>query len=66
MPREITLEKAEERAFEVEIISRLLDSYPHILQDSELSAITGLLSRLSGEVSCFFIEEQAERREKNG
>ncbi|MER3384921.1 hypothetical protein [Pectobacterium aroidearum] len=65
MPREITLDKAEERAFEVEIVSRLLESYPQALQDSEIAAVSGLLARLSGEVVCYFIEERAERGEKN-
>ncbi|MER0046546.1 hypothetical protein ABRP56_09140 [Pectobacterium odoriferum] len=63
MAREITLEKAEERAYEVEVISRMLEVHPDKLEESDISAVAGLLARLSGEVVCYFIEESAERRE---
>lgn len=61
MSREITLEKAAERALQTEIICRLIEDFPHQLADSEVSAMATLLKRLSGDVTTWFYEELAER-----
>ncbi|MCX7132716.1 hypothetical protein [Aeromonas sp.] len=59
MISEITLEQAAERAQQAEIICRLIEDFPHHLEDSEISAIATLLKRLSGDVAVWLIEEQA-------
>lgn len=64
MSHEITLEQATERATQAEIICRLLEDFPHQLQESETSAIATLLKRLSGDVAAWMIEEQAQRESK--
>lgn len=63
MSHEITLAKAAEKAEQAEVVSRLLESYPHQMAESEVSAIASLLARLTGEVSTWLIEEQAQRRD---
>ncbi|HID4130311.1 TPA: hypothetical protein ACXE8V_000596 [Pluralibacter gergoviae] len=64
MSREITLEQAVERAHQIEIITRMVEDYPHRFADSEVSAIATLLKRLSGDVAAWLIEELAEREAK--
>jgi hypothetical protein len=63
MSHEITLAKAVEKAEQAEVVSRLLESYPHRLEDSEVTAIASLLARLTGEVATWLIEEQAQSRD---
>ncbi len=62
MSHEITLEQAAERAHQVEIIARLMESYPHQLMDCEIEAISALIARLSGSVVTWLGEEMAQRR----
>jgi hypothetical protein len=61
MSHEITLAQAAERAHQAEIISRLVEDFPHHLAGSEVSAIATLLKRLSGDVAAWLIEEIAQR-----
>ncbi|OWF79100.1 hypothetical protein B4903_11615 [Yersinia frederiksenii] len=44
MAHEITLEKAEEMAYQAELVCLLLESYPGELQDGDVSAIASLLA----------------------
>ncbi|EOP9890671.1 hypothetical protein NU877_RS05980 [Escherichia coli] len=55
--KEITLHEAAERAHQTEIICRLLEVYPDKLTDADISAISSLLARLSGNVSAWLIAE---------
>lgn len=64
MSHEITLEQAAERTHQVNIISRLMASHPHALDDWEIEAMSSLIDRLSGSVSAWFLEEQAQRGRK--
>ncbi len=59
MSSEHTLEKAALQAHQAEIVSRMLESYPHQMVDSEIEAIASLLARLTGYVSAYLIEELA-------
>ncbi len=61
MIQEITLEQAAERAHQAEIISRMMESFPHSMADSEVTAIASLLARLTGDVAAWLIEEQTQR-----
>lgn len=61
---EITLEQAAERSHQVEIICRMMESYPDKMDDSEIQAIATLLRRLSGDVYAFLIEEQATKERR--
>ncbi|CCG85428.1 hypothetical protein [Erwinia piriflorinigrans] len=61
MSHEITLEQAAEMAHQSEIIARLIESHPHQMQDCEIIAIVSLLSRLTGSVTAWLIEELAQR-----
>lgn len=61
MSREITLEQADERAHQAEIICRMVEDFPHQLADSEVLAIATLLKRLSGDVASWLVEELAVR-----
>lgn len=55
MAHEITLEKAEEMAYQAELISRLLESHPDQLQDGDVTAIASLLAKLTGRVTSWLI-----------
>ncbi|WP_064761071.1 hypothetical protein, partial [Escherichia coli] len=46
------------------IICRLLEVYPDKLNDGDISALAGLLAKLSGSVALWLIDERAERYEK--
>ncbi|CAI1127237.1 hypothetical protein [Serratia fonticola] len=60
MSHEITLAKAAEKAEQAEVVSRLLEGYPHQMAESEVTAIASLLARLTGEVATWLTEEQAQ------
>lgn len=64
MAHEISLEEVTERAHQVEIICRMMESYPDRMADSEIVALATLLRRLSGSVVSFLIEEQAVKVKK--
>ncbi|EEX0750626.1 hypothetical protein D4A29_004790 [Escherichia coli] len=53
--QEFTLNEIAERAQQVEIICRLLEVCPDKLTDADISAISSLLARLSGNVSAWLI-----------
>ena len=59
--KEITLHEAAERAHQTEIICPLLEVYPDKLNDDDISALAGLLARLSGSVALWLIDERVER-----
>ncbi|EES1646376.1 hypothetical protein KS650_001854 [Escherichia coli] len=62
--KEITLHEAAERAHQTEIICRLLEVYPDKLNDGDISALAGLLARLSGNVSAWLIAEGEQYNEQ--
>lgn len=64
MSHEITLEQAHERAYQVEIIARLMESYPHRMADCDIEALSALIARLSGNVVTWLGEEMAQREGK--
>lgn len=51
-----------EQAHQAEIISLLMESYPHRMADSEISAIASLLSKLTGNVTAWLINEQSNKQ----
>ncbi|WP_426784533.1 hypothetical protein [Serratia sp. 2C06] len=61
MSQEITLEQAAERAHQSEIVCRLIESYPDQLESGEVTALASLLARLTGNVTVWLMEEQAQR-----
>jgi len=62
MAHEITLEQAAENIHQAEIICALLENYQNEMASSELITIASLLKRLTGNVSVWLIEEQAQRQ----
>ncbi|MFJ5387324.1 hypothetical protein [Pectobacterium sp. CHL-2024] len=64
MSSEHTLEKAALQAHQAEIISRMLEDYPHKIDGSEIEAIASLLARLTGYVAAYLIEELAVKEGK--
>lgn len=54
-----TLAQVTEMAHQAEIVSKLIESYPHEFQMGEITAISALLAKLSGSVASWLIEEQA-------
>ncbi|KFK94282.1 MULTISPECIES: hypothetical protein [unclassified Serratia (in: enterobacteria)] len=65
MSQEITLEQAVEKAHQAEIVCRMMESYPHRLVDSEITAIAALLVCITGDVAAWLIKEQAKRDGKS-
>ncbi|MDK2377296.1 hypothetical protein [Serratia fonticola] len=59
MSHEITLDKTAQKAEQANVICLLLESYPHRMDDSEVTAIAALLARLTGEVATWLLEEQS-------
>lgn len=66
MAHEITLEKAVEVAYQAELISRLLESHPDEFEHSDVIAIASLLAELTGRVTNWLLEEQAQRVANHG
>ena len=64
MSHEITIAQAAERAHQAEVLCLMLETYPNQMADSELTAIATLLRHLTGDVSVWLIEEQAQREAK--
>ena len=64
MAHEITIAQAAESAHQAEVICLMLESYPDQMDYSELIAIASLLKRLTGNVSAWLVEEQAQREAK--
>lgn len=65
MSQEITLQKARDTAEQVLILCRLVESYPHHLEDNEIAAIAGLLTRFSSDVFCWLSNELVMRGKTN-
>ncbi len=61
MTHELSLEQAKEKAHQAEIICLMMEAYPNKMDDSEIEAIASLLSKLTGDVCAWLIEEQAIR-----
>lgn len=57
MSAEITIHQAAVKAQQVEMINLLIESYPHKMQDSEITALATLMAGLAGDVSLFLINE---------
>ncbi|HHG9944779.1 TPA: hypothetical protein ACPZLR_002601 [Yersinia enterocolitica] len=66
MAHEITLEKAEEMAYQAELGCLLLESYPHELQSGDVSAIASLIAKLTGRAGGWLREEMAQRAANHG
>lgn len=64
MSSEYSLEKAALQAHQAEIVSKMLEDYPHQMADSEIEAIASLLTRLTGYVTAYLIEELAMKERK--
>lgn len=58
MSHEITLDKTVQKAEQANVICLLLESYPHQMESSEVTAIAALLARLTGDVATWILEEQ--------
>ncbi|MEK9497797.1 hypothetical protein V2H77_15255 [Photorhabdus sp. P32] len=61
MSHETTLPEMAEKACQAEIICRMLESYPHEMTEPELEAIYSLLSKLTGNVAYWLVEELAQK-----
>lgn len=57
MSADITIHQAAEKAHQVELINLLIESHPNQLQDSEISVLSSLMAKLSGDV-CVFLQEE--------
>ncbi|MEQ4732390.1 hypothetical protein AB7W97_11430 [Providencia rettgeri] len=64
MSADITIHQAAVKAQQVEMINLLIESYPHKMQDSEITALATLMAGLAGDVSLFLINE-IEKRAKS-
>lgn len=60
MSADITIHQAAEKAHQVELINLLIELHPNQLQDSEISALSSLMAKLSGDVAAFLIEKAAQ------
>ncbi|MDE9538917.1 hypothetical protein [Xenorhabdus bovienii] len=56
MSKPITIHQAVEKAQQLEFINQLIESYPHQIEDSEISVISSLMAKLSGDIAVFLIE----------
>ncbi|CBJ79843.1 conserved hypothetical protein [Xenorhabdus bovienii str. Jollieti] len=56
MSKPITIHQAAEKAQQLEFINQLIESYPHQIQGSEISVISSLMAKLSGDIAVFLIE----------
>ncbi|WP_343582745.1 hypothetical protein [Enterobacter sp.] len=61
MAHEFSLEQAKEKAYQAEIICKMIELYPNKMDCSEIEAIAALLSKLTSDVCAWLIEEQAIR-----
>lgn len=53
----IKLYQAEECARQIEIISLMLESYPHKMADREITAVASLTHKLSRSIAAYLNEE---------
>jgi hypothetical protein len=61
---DITLEQATERARQAEVICRILEHYPNPMGAHEIEVIASLLSKLTGNVAAWLVEELALKENK--
>ncbi|MEM8216371.1 hypothetical protein Q4R59_12020 [Morganella morganii] len=59
MSANITLQQAAEQAHQLEIISLMIESYPHKFTDGDFAVLASLMAKLSGSVAAFLIEKSA-------
>lgn len=59
MAHEISLEQEKEKAHQAEIICRMMEVYPNKMDCTEIAVLSSLLSKLTGDVCAWLIEEQA-------
>ena len=59
MSANITLSQAAEQAHQLEIISLMIESYPHKFTDGDFTVLASLMAKLSGSVSGFLSQESA-------
>ncbi|MDF7760833.1 hypothetical protein PU683_15035 [Kosakonia cowanii] len=59
MAHEMSLEQVKEKAHQAEIICRMMELYPNKMDCTEIEAVASLLSKLTGDVCSWLIEEQA-------
>lgn len=50
MAHEFSLEQAKEKAYQAEIICKMIELYPNKMDCSEIEAIAALLSKLTSDV----------------
>lgn len=56
---DITLQKAASKAYQAEIVARMLESHLHKLTDSDIESIASLLADLIGPVAAYLIDEES-------
>ncbi|MCX8967397.1 hypothetical protein EHW66_21250 [Erwinia psidii] len=56
MATEITPQQAEDMSRQAELISSMLEDYPHNLLDTDVSLIAALLKNLTGKVASYLME----------
>lgn len=56
---DITLHQAAEKAYQAELVSRMLEEYPSKLTDSDIATVASLLSNLIGSVTSYLVEEES-------
>ncbi|MBJ2096044.1 hypothetical protein [Serratia ureilytica] len=61
---DMTLEQATERARQAEVICQILKHYPDSMDTYEIEAIASLLSKLTGNVAAWLVEELALKENK--
>ena len=56
---DIALQKAASKAYQAEIVARMLENYPHKLTDSDVESVASLLADLIGPVAAYLIEQES-------
>ena len=56
---DITLQKAATKAYQAEIVARMLENYPHKMTDSEVESVASILVDLISPVAASLIEEES-------
>ncbi|MDM8751220.1 hypothetical protein [Morganella morganii] len=64
MSANVTLQQATEQAHQLEIISLMIESYPHKFTDTDITVLASLMVKLSGGVSGFLSEKSAAQEGK--
>lgn len=58
---DLSLQKAATKAYQAEVVARMLENYPHKLTDSDVEAVASLLADLIGPVAAYLIEEESKK-----